>query len=128
MNKKEVCTECKRTLRIKLFVINKRLKKRMCKRCDKKTGSNIFYVPFKERRDFIGKYSITKEEKNRLFEKFVREGNGANAAWAKVNKHIYLLGQQRQKAQYSSKQRKKHFAIEAEKKAEMKKKFTEGLK
>ena len=128
MNKKEVCPECKRTLRTKCFVFNVLVKKRICKRCHKKIGTNKFYVPFKERRDFIGKYSITKEEKNRLFGKFVREGLGEKAAWQKVYSHVKLLGIERKKSRYTDKQRKRYFAIKAKEKVGKQKKFLEGLK
>ena len=128
MNKKEVCPECKRTLRTKCFIFNRVKKIRICNRCDKKIGSNIFYVPFKERRDFIGKYSITQEEKNRLFKKFLREGNGEKEAWKKVNYLVYGLRKQRKikatqrKGEYLGKMAKE------KQKQEMKEKFVKGLK
>ncbi len=128
MNKKEVCPECKRTLRTKCFVLNRLRKKRICKQCDKRIGSNIFYVPFKKKMDFISKYSLTEEEKKRLHSKFISQGLGSKEAWRKVYQHVRLLKQQKEKTRYSDKQRKRYFAIKAEQRAKQQKRFVEGLK
>ena len=128
MNKKEVCPECKRILRTRCFVFNRIRKTRICNQCDKRIGSNIFYVPFSKKANFIGKYSITEQEKYNLWRKFVNQGLSFKAAWRKVYQHIKLLKQQKEKSRYSDKQRKRYFAIKAEEKREQQKKFIGGLK
>ena len=127
MNKKEVCPECKRTLRTKSFIFNILVKKRICQRCHKKIGTNKFYVPFKKKLDYISKYSITEEEKKRLHSKFLSQGLGSQEAWRKVYQHIKLLKAQKQKSRYSDKQRKRYFAIKAKERIEQQKKFLEGM-
>ncbi len=128
MNKKEVCPECKRTLRTKNFIFNRLVKKRICNRCNKKIGTNIFYVPFKEKADFISQYSISEVEKKKLWSKYVKEGCSYKQAWRKVNYLIYGLRKQKKikaaqrKGEYLDKMYKQ------EQKQEMKKKFVEGLK
>ena len=128
MNKKEVCPECKRTLRTKNFIFNRLVKKRICRRCDKKIGTNKFYVPFSKKLDFISKYSITEVEKKKLWGKYVKEGCSYQQAWRKVNYLIYNLREQKKikaaqrKGEYLDKMKKQ------EQKQEMKKKFVEGLK
>ncbi len=128
MNPKEVCTECKRTLRTKCFVFNRIRKARICRQCDKRIGSNIFYVPFSKKADFIGRYSISEAEKKRLWSQYVREGCSYKQAWRKINYLVYGLRKQRKiratqrKGEYLDKMK------ETKQKQEMKKKFVEGLK
>jgi len=128
VSQKEICPECKRTLRIRCFVFNKLLKKRICRQCHSRIGNNKFYVPFKKKSDRMGKYSITEQEKYRLLKKYVSEGNSYQAAWRKVYEFIKQLRQQKKKSKYTDKQRKRYFAIKAKEKATQQKKFLGGLK
>lgn len=128
MNKKEECPICKRKLRIRCFLFNKVRKERICRQCDKRIGSNKFYVPFAKKKDYIGNYSLTEQEKFKLYQKFTAEGNDSRTAWKKVYHHVNLLKQQKQKSMYSDKQRKRYFAQQAEQRKEYQKKFVEGLK
>ncbi len=128
MNKKEECPECKRKLRTKCFVFNKIKKTRICNQCDKRIGSNIFYVPFKQKRDYIGKYSINKQEKYRLWKKYVSQGYGYKNAWRMVYICIGELGNQR-RIKNSLRKRDYLGKISKEKqKKDMKEKFIGGLK
>ncbi len=128
MNKKEVCPECGRTLRTKNFVFNKLRKKKICKQCDKRIGNNIFYVSFKSKTNFIGKYSISEEEKKRLWSKYVNEGCSYRQAWRKVN---YLVGGLRRQRKQKAAQRRGEYVDKMSKekqRKDMKDKFIGGLK
>jgi len=128
VNKKEICPECKRKLRTKCFIFNRLRKTKICKQCDKRIGSNIFYVPYKKKADFISNYSFSEQEKYKLYRKFISEGLSGEQAWRKVYAHIKLLKLQKMKTRYSDKQRKRYFAIKAKEKAAQQKQFVEGLK
>lgn len=53
---------CHRKLRTRCFVYNKLKKKLMCHQCDKRIGSNKFYIT-KNKQERIGKYTMTDTEK-----------------------------------------------------------------
>ena len=128
VNKKEICPECKRTLRTKCFVFNKLKKVRICNQCNKRIGNNKFYVPFKKKIDRIGKFSISEVEKKRLWRKYVQQGHSYQIAWRKVYAFINGLKNVRRGVKYSDKQRKRHFAIKAKEKVAQQKEFLGGLK
>ena len=128
MNKKEVCPECKRKLRTKGFVFNKLTKTRICKQCDKRIGHNKFYVPFKQKSDRMGRYSINELEKKRLLQKYVSQGNNYQMAWRKVYAFMNGLRGVRMGAR---RQRGKEIidkTIEETKRKQIQEKFVGGLR
>src|SRR5690606_18680647 len=64
MKEKKECPKCHRKLRTRCFVINKVTGESICKTCDKRVGSNKWYItiPNKFRRNKVGKYSLGNEE------------------------------------------------------------------
>ncbi|HDK42158.1 MAG TPA: hypothetical protein ENG87_02160 [Candidatus Pacearchaeota archaeon] len=127
-NKKEVCPICNRKLRIKCFVFNPLEKKKICTQCDKRIGHNKFYVPFKKKGDYIGKYNLNDLEKKRLTKKYEMLGYGHENALRIVSNRIIGLSKVRTKQWKLKKGIKIKENMDKRKQRELNKKFIEGLK
>lgn len=115
---KERCEKCGRMLRIKHFVINKVTGEKMCTMCDKRIGSNKFYIPKEQRRERIqriSRFNITDDEKKVIARK---------SGWNKVNQDLKILDSMKKR---KSKERREQHEEEIKKK-DMNKKLIEGLK
>lgn len=124
-NKKFECPDCHRKLRRLEMCVDK---VKRCKSCKKKLITNKFYVPPEKRREYISKFGMTKWERQRLFRKFISEGQSEIQAKKSVAARVSLLKNQRRKKAWSDKQRRRHFAKKKEADEKFKKRFMEGLR
>jgi hypothetical protein len=84
------CPECKRILRLKHFVYNRKTKTNICTQCDKRIGNNIWYDPMRKGLDRVSKYGMSTEEKKLL----VKNGK----SWKEVNGDCkYMKGLKKRK-------------------------------
>ena len=129
MSKKEKCPECNRILRLRSFIFNKKVGKKICHRCDKRIGTNKYYTSLREQpKGKIGKFSLSDEEKNRLWRKYLSKGYNSSGAWRMVYNNLSEL---RKVRAYSKQNRRKEIIkknYEESKKREINKKFIKGLK
>lgn len=121
MNKKKVCPKCKKTKRTRCFIKNKVTGEEMCKMCDKKIGSNKFYIPKENRRKYntINNFSITEDEKKVLAKK---------KGWDKVKEECYILKMIKKKVDKEKRNNARDNKIKEEYTKEKNKRFLEGLK
>jgi hypothetical protein len=127
--RKLICPICNQKKRNKCFIFNRIKNETICRKCNRTIGSNIFYVPFTERKkDFIGKFSMSNEERRRLYGQLIRQGMNPEEAGRKISFTInYMKGNY-----FRKKGLKKIKELREQKKKQMKelnkKKFLEGLK
>jgi hypothetical protein len=125
---KKICPICKESKRLKCFIFNKIKNKEICKKCNRHIGSNIFYVPFdKRKKAFVGKYSISTEERRRLYSQFIQSGLSPSEAGRRIAYTINGLRMNlfRKKGLKTIKRNRE--LRKKQKQIEDKKKFIEGL-
>jgi len=82
--KNKECEKCGKLYRLRALYPHKPTGELRCKRCMNKYGNHKFFIP-KERREVIGKYSISDNETKILFRKFMEQGMTKLAASRKIN-------------------------------------------
>lgn len=117
--KKYTCSECGRLLRSRCFIYNRVIKNRICRQCDKRIGTNIFYEPnIKGEKKKTKKYCRNKsrnfknDEKEFLTKKNLKNGLTYEESKIKIKNFIEDLRRINRK----------------EKKEDLNKKLIEGLK
>ncbi len=128
--KKLECPKCHRLLKQRCFIFNKKLKEKICSQCNKKIGTNIFYIEVSDRKnnDIITKYNLSNFEKRRLHKQLMDSGMSYKQAWRRINMDVYFL----KKRKLEKQKKMREFAIlanqERKKDEEQNKKFLKGLK
>ena len=129
MNGKKECSECHRLLRTRCFVFNPIKKILICHQCNKKIGTNKWFVPKNQRKNYnINKYNMSEEEKKVLHNQLMSFGMSSDESWKKINNDlVYLrnLKWLRNKEYWEIKKKNKELMEENTRK---KKLFLEGLK
>ena len=115
---KKRCPNCQRMLRTKNFIYNRVAKEDICRTCNKKIGTNIFYSQEEKGNKYISKYSITEDEKKVL---------AANNGWERTNKTKAGLKTMSKVARKKKKQDKEDREKEKEKIKKNKEELLKGL-
>lgn len=129
MCKKIECPICKEKKRLKCFIFNSVKNEKICRKCNRKIGNNIFYIPYKERKkNFIGRFNISNEERRRLYSNFIRQGLTPEQASRRIAYTIKCLrGNKYRKKGLETIKRNRELKAKQERE-QMKKKFIGGLK
>src|SRR6056297_2846120 len=114
---KKRCPNCQRMLRTKNFIYNRVAKEDICRTCNKKIGTNIFYSQEEKGNKYISKYSITEDEKKVL---------AANNGWERKNKTRAGL-KTMNKVKKKNKKKEKELKMQSKEQKKLnRKKFLEG--
>jgi len=127
VKKKAVCPICKRKLRTNNFVFNKKIKLKVCRRCDKRIGNNMFYIPSEKKGNKIGKWSISEEEKKKLLGKYLGMGYDFKSAWRMIYSRLRGLKKVKKQVREQRKREKIKEKYKELKAKEQRKKLIEGL-
>jgi len=130
---KQRCPECGRILRITRFVYNPVKKIDLCKRCDKKVGHNIFYIPPEKKKarnkslNGISKYNFQFDEKKVLVNNLTKVGLTYEEANNRIKEDVEFM-KSRKKTHSLEFEEKKKAQEKYKRDKETKKKLLEGLK
>lgn len=80
------CPLCKKLKNKRCFIFNKVKGTSICRMCNRSVGSNKFFIPINERKkDFVGKFSMSNEERKRLYGDLIRQGLSPDQAGRRIN-------------------------------------------
>ena len=98
MFEKRVCPKCQRHLRTRCFVFNPVLKEKICRRCDKRIGHNIFYEPTIKgaKKRIIKKFWnftswFKRDERDFIEKKMEKNGLDREQAMKKMKEEIKMI-------------------------------------
>ena len=128
-SKKKECPRCHKIFRLKCFKYNRVLKEIVCNLCNRQVGSNIWYIPKEDRkREFVGKYNYSREEKQQLFRNLTSQGISQSEANRKINGDLKYLRNKKVRDKFQRKQEIVINNLTIKNEKEQKEKLLVGLK